>query len=93
MTNQKQDQKHYPSDRISESRVLINVDFSLLASIADEDVLRAALKANGKPDGSSIIIAADHILPILVDALKWRQQLQLHRQEQQQRFPRCDLDS
>lgn len=92
MTNQKQDQKHYPSDRISESRVLINVDFSLLASIADEDVLRAALKANGKPDGSSIIIAADHILPILVDALKWRQQLQLHRQEQQQRFPRCDLD-
>jgi len=92
---QNQSQKQYPLDRVSESRVLINVDFATLASIADEDVLRAALKANGKPDGSSIIIAADHILPILVDALKWRQQLQLHRQQQEQRhrYRHCDLDS
>ena len=71
--NQNQNQIH-----VQDSRVLINVDFATLASIADEDVLLAALKANGKPDGSSIIIAAEHILPLLTDALKWRQQLQYH---------------
>ena len=98
MTKKDQNQNY-----VQDSRVLINVDFATLASIVDEDVLRAALEANGKPDGSSIIIAADHILPLLVDALKWRQQLQLHRQKQKQkqklqlkwrqyRYRHCDSD-
>jgi len=94
MTKKDQNQNY-----VQDSRVLINVDFATLASIVDEDVLRAALEANGKPDGSSIIIAADHILPLLVDALKWRQQLQLHRQKQklqlkwrQYRYRHCDPD-
>ena len=46
-------------------KAVITVKFSTLARITGEDALRAILKAKGKRKGSSIIIAADIILPIL----------------------------
>jgi len=53
-------------------KAVITANFSLLARICGEDTLREVLKAKGKRKGSSIIIAAEDILPVLSEAAKWR---------------------
>ncbi|RLC79259.1 MAG: hypothetical protein DRI61_08300 [Chloroflexi bacterium] len=53
-------------------RAVITASFKALARICGEDMLREVLKAKGKRKGSSIIIAAEDILPVLSEAAKWK---------------------
>ena len=53
-------------------KAVITASFKALARICGEDTLREVLKAKGKRKGSSIIIAAEDILPVLSEAAKWR---------------------
>jgi len=53
-------------------KAVITASFKALARICGEDVLKQVLKEKGKRKGSSIIIAAEDILPVLSEAAKWR---------------------
>jgi len=53
-------------------KATITASFKALARICGEDTLREVLKTKGKQQGSSIIIAAEDILPVLSEAAKWR---------------------
>jgi len=53
-------------------KATITVEFSALARICGEDMLRAVLEARGKRKGSSIIIPGNVLLPVLSEAAKWR---------------------
>jgi len=51
-------------------KAVIKVDFSTLARVCGEDVLREVLEAKGKRKGSSIIIPGRDLLPVLAEILK-----------------------
>jgi len=56
-------------------KAVITAELSALLRVVTEDgeeALREVLKAKGKRKGSSIIIAAENILPVLSEAAKWR---------------------
>ena len=67
MTKEKPKNKH--------EKGVITAELSALLRVVTEDgeeALREVLKAKGKRKGSSIIIAAEDILPVLSEAAKWR---------------------
>ena len=51
-------------------KATITVEFSALARICGEDMLREVLKTKGKRKGSSILIAGKDLLLVLSDVLK-----------------------
>jgi len=51
-------------------KAVITADFSALARICGEDVLREVLEAQGKRKDSSILIAGKDLLLVLSDVLK-----------------------
>jgi len=51
-------------------KAVITADFSALARICGEDVLREVLEARGERKGSSILIAGKDLLLVLSDVLK-----------------------
>jgi len=56
-------------------KAVIKANFSALLRVVTEegkDALWEVLKEKGKRKGSSIIIAAEDILPVLSEAAKWR---------------------
>jgi len=56
-------------------KAVITAELSALLQVVSEkgeEALREVLKAKGKRKGSSIIIAAEDILPVLSEAAKWR---------------------
>jgi len=56
-------------------KAVITANFSALLQVVTEkgeEALREVLKEKGKREGSSIIIAAEDLLPVLSEAAKWK---------------------
>ena len=53
-------------------KATITAEFSALARICGEDMLRAVLEARGKRKASSVVIPGSVLLPVLSEAAKWK---------------------
>jgi len=53
-------------------KATITAEFSALARICGEDMLRSVLEARGKRKGSSVVIPGSVLLPVLSEAAKWK---------------------